>query len=224
MMLTPRYFFSGDFRQFYPYFLSQPHIKRTFHKNEYLWEPGQPYEKIHYIISGAAIHYADHENGHRKIISFHGAGTVFPGYRRNDYKIELSLTTSALSEMQALEFTKTQFQAMLQANPALGEQVVEWYSMYINRFLFETVHQEYNPSLVKISNLLYLLTDCQPSSSGPAIAITQDELAGLLGLSLAQLTRGLTALREQGVISTGRGKIHVVDPPALARLCTSEIF
>ena len=79
--------------------------------------------------------------------------------------------------MQALEFTKTQFQAMLQANPALSEQVVEWYSMYINRFLFETVHQEYNPSLVKISNLLYLLTDCQPSSSGPAIAITQDELA-----------------------------------------------
>ena len=96
--------------------------------------------------------------------------------------------------------------------------------MYINRFLFETVHQEYNPSLVKISNLLYLLTDCQPSSSGPAIAITQDEIAGLLGLSLAQLTRGLTALREQCVISTGRGKIHVVYPPALARLCTSEIF
>lgn len=51
---------------------------------------GQPYEKIHYIISGIEMHYSDHENGKRKIISFHGAGTVFPGYRQNDYKIELS--------------------------------------------------------------------------------------------------------------------------------------
>lgn len=34
--------------------------------------------------------------------------------------------------------------------------------MYINRFLFEVVYQEYNPSFVKICNLLYLLTINQP--------------------------------------------------------------
>ena len=79
-MLTPRYIFADDFKQFYQYFLSQPHIKKTFRKGEYLWAPGSPCEKIHYIVSGAAVHYADHENGRRKIIRFHAPGTVNPGY------------------------------------------------------------------------------------------------------------------------------------------------
>ena len=221
-MLTPRYFFANDFRQFYEYFLSQPHTARTFHKGDYLWKPGQPYEKIHYIISGAAVHFADHENGRRKIISFHGAGTVFPGYRQHDYKIELSLITAALSNMKVLEFTKDQFQKMFETNIALSEQVVNWNSMYINRFLFEIVHQEYNPSFVKICNLLYLLTINQPACSGLVIDMTQEELAEILGLSRIQLTRGLSELRRQNIISTSRGKIHVINLPALASLCSSE--
>ena len=221
-MLTPRYFFADDFRQFYEYFLSQPHTARTFHREDYLWKPGQPYEKIHYIISGAAIHFADHENGRRKIISFHGAGTVFPGYRQYDYKIELSLITVALSDMKVLEFTKDQFQKMFETNTALSEQVVNWYSMYINRFLFEIVHQEYNPSFVKICNLLYLLSVNQPACCGLVIDMTQQELAEILGLSRIQLTRGLSELRKQNIISTTRGKGHVIDLPALATLCSSE--
>ena len=221
-MLTPRYFFADDFRQFYEYFLSQPHTARTFHKGDYLWKPGQPYEKIHYIISGAAIHFADHENGRRKIISFHGAGTVFPGYHQHDYKIELSLITAALSNMKVLEFTKDQFQKMFETNIALSEQVINWNSMYINRFLFEIVHQEYNPSFVKICNLLYLLTINQPACSGLVIDMTQEELAEILGLSRIQLTRGLSELRRQNIISTSRGKIHVINLPALASLCSSE--
>ena len=221
-MLMPRYFFSDDFQQFYEYFLSQPHSQKTFHKGDYLWKPGQPYEKIHYIISGAAIHFADHESGRRRIISFHGAGTVFPGYHQYDYKIELSLVTIALSDMKVLEFTKEQFQNMFETNTALSEQVVNWNSMYINRFLFEIVHQEYNPSFVKICNLLYLLTINQPSCSGLVIDMTQEELSEILGLSRIQVTRGLSELRNQNIISTTRGKVHVVDLPALASLCSSE--
>lgn len=221
-MLTPRYFYADDFRPFYEYFLSQPHVKKTFQRGDYLWAPGEPYGKIHYIISGAAIHYADHENGYRKIISFHGAGTVFPGYRQHDYKIELSLTTVALSEMKVLEFTKEQFQKMFESNTDLSEQVVNWHSMYINRFLFETVHQEYNSSYVKICNLLYLMTVNQAASSGLVLDMTQDELAELLGLSRVQTTRELAKLRKDSIIETARGKIRILDLPQLAGLCSSE--
>ena len=147
-MLMPHYYFAEDFRPFQDYFLSQPHTEKTFQKGGLLWEPGRPYEKIHYILSGAAMHYALHESGRRKIISFHGPGTVFPGYRQNDYRIECTLATQALSDMRVLEFTVPQFTAMFVSSPALSRQVVNWYSMYINRFLFETIHQEFNSSLV----------------------------------------------------------------------------
>ena len=223
-MLKPRYFFFGDFRPFYEYFLSQPHKKRIFQKGEHLWEPGSPYGNLYYIVSGTAVHGADHESGHRKIISFHGPGTVFPGYHQADYKIELSLSMTALSHMETLEFSREQFRLMFEDNKALGEQVVNWYSMYVNRLLFEAVHQEYNSSLVKICNLLYLLTAGQPAQTGPAVEMTQGELAELLGLSRVQFTRGISELRSRGVISTSRGKIRVTDPVALTGLCTSEVL
>ena len=123
-MLMPRYYFAEDFRPFQDYFLSQPHTEKTFQKGGLLWEPGRPYEKIHYILSGAAMHYALHESGRRKIISFHGPGTVFPGYRQNGYRIECTLATQALSDMRVLEFTVPQFTAMFVSSPALSRQVV----------------------------------------------------------------------------------------------------
>lgn len=221
-MLTPRYYFTGEFCRFYDYFLSHPHTEKHFAKGEYLWRPGQPHEKIHYIKSGALMHYADHENGHRKIISFHGEGSIFPGYHTCGFKIELSLTTVALTEISVLEFTRQQFSQMFEENTKLSEQVVNWYSMYVNRLLFETVHQEYNSSFVKICNLLYLLTVNNPQNHGFDIAITQDALAGMLGLSRVQITRGLAQLRRQSIIATGPGKITVTDLPALAQLCSSE--
>ena len=104
-MLTPRYLFAGDFQAFHDYFCEQPHLRKRFAKGSCLWRPGQPCEAIHYILSGMAMNYADHESGRRKIISFHGAGTVFPGYHQTDYRIELSLVTTALTDMEVLEFT-----------------------------------------------------------------------------------------------------------------------
>lgn len=155
-MLKPRYYFANDFRSFYEYFLSQPHTKQIFQKGDYLWRPGQPYDRIQYYVSGASVHFSDHENGRRKIISFHGPGTLLPGYHTTDFRIELSLTTIALSEVEVLEFTIPQFRAMFESNKELAESVVNWYSMYVNRFLFEIIHQEFNPSQVKLCNLLYL--------------------------------------------------------------------
>lgn len=221
---TPRYLYANDFKQFYAYFLAQPHTERRFRKGEYLWRPGRPYEKIHYIVAGTAMHYADHEGGSRKIISFHSGGTVYPGYRQDDYKIELSLTTVALSEMTVLEFTKEQFGAMFRHNTALSEAVVNWYASYINRFLFETTHQEYNSSLVKLCNLLFLLHENQPAGSCGALDLSQDELAALLGISRVQLTRGLAVLRSKNIVSTGRNKVEILDLPLLSELCTSEVL
>lgn len=221
-MLTPRYYFADDFRSFYEYFLSQPHTKRTFHKGDYLWKPGQPYDRIQYYVSGASVHFSEHESGHRKIVSFHGPGTILPGYHTNSFRIELSLTTVAISEINLLEFTIPQFKAMFDTNSALAECVVNWYSKYVNRFLFETIHQGFNPSQVKLCNLLYLLTMNQPSNSGLVIEMTQEDIADILGMSRVQITRELTELRNRGILSTTRGRLIVTDLPALASLCTDE--
>ena len=222
VMLTPRYYFADDFRAFHNYFLAHPHKETVFRKGELLWKPGQPYDCIHYFLSCAAVNFAEHETGRRRIISFHGPGTVFPGYHTTDFRIELSLTTTALSEIHVLEFTIPHFQAMFESNAALAEQVVNWYAMYVNRFLFETVHQEFNSSRVKLCNLLYLLAMNQPANSGLVIEMTQEDLADILGISRVHITRELTELRHMGILTTMRGRLTITDFPALVSLCTAE--
>lgn len=125
-MLTPRYYFADDFRTFYSYFLSQPHTTKIFHKGECLWRAGQPYDRIHYFVSGAAIHF--------------------------------------------------------------------------------------------------LLTIHQPASSGLVIAMTQEDLADILGMSRVQITRELTELRSRGILTTMRGKLTITNLSALRALCTDEII
>lgn len=221
-MLTPRYLFTDDFASFYSYFLSQPHVRKSFRTGDNLWAPDQPFETLHYIISGVAQNYVEHENGHRKIISFHGPGTVFPGYHQQDYRIERAIVTKALAPMEVLEFTKAQFQQMFVSNIRLSAQVVEWFSMYVNLLLYETAHQEYNGSFLKLCNLLYLLLKNQGDRHDGSIAATQDEIADLLGVSRVILTRGLAQLRADGILRTHRKRIEVIDPAALAQLCSME--
>ena len=93
---------------------------------------------------------------------------------RMDYRIELSLETVAMADMSVLEFSVDQFSNMFEENTALGQQVVNWYSMYVNLLLFENIHQEFNPSQIRLCNLLYLLSVSQPANSGLLIEMTQE--------------------------------------------------
>ena len=221
-MLTPRCFFSEDFRSFQDYFFSQPHRRRTFARGDYLWRPERPFESVHYILSGVSQNYVEHENGRRKIISFPGLGTLFPCYHRQDYKIERSLITRALSPMEVLEFSKEEFRLMFAHNGDLSAAVVEWDAMYVNLLLYDTAHQEYNSSFLKLCNLLYLLADSPVGGRQGVLNLTQDDLADLLGISRANLTRGLTQLRRQGILRTRRGLVELLDLPALAQCCSEE--
>lgn len=124
--------------------------------------------------------------------------------------------------MEVLEFTKDEFRTMFETNPALSANLVDWYSMYVNRLLYETAHQGYNHSFLKLCNLLYLLLGSQNSIRKHVIDITQDDIADLLGISRVNLTRGLSELRSQNIIRTHRKQIEVIDLPGFAQYCSLE--
>ena len=106
---------------------------------------------------------------------------------------------------------------MFRENGTLAAALVEWYASYVNLLLYETAHQEYNGSFLKLCNLLYLL-----APAGGLDAVTQEELADILGTSRVNLTRGLAQLRSEGVVRTRRGRVEITDREALARRCSLE--
>lgn len=223
MLRMPKYVFADDFRELEPYFLSCPHRTVSFARGEYLWEPGEPYKRIHYLRNGIIQNYLEHEKGYRKILSFHASGTVFPGFHYHNYKIEESLLSQALTPVDALEFTLDQFDIMFRENERLRYLVLDWFGAYANLLIYDGAHQEFNSSLVKLCNLIYLLL-LRDDAAGrqPPYELTQEALADILGVSLINVTRNLTKLRQAGIIATSRKRIRVVDEKRLMALCSGE--
>ncbi len=221
-MLIPRYYFSNDFRDFQKYFFSQPHTVRTFRKNEYLWNYGEPVTHIFYIMSGVARTTLEHENGSRKISSFHSEGTVFPGCHRSVFKIEQSIATAAVTDMETLCFSNDDFLKMLTENPQLMLSTVDWYASYINLLLYESAHQDYNSSFVKLCNLLYLFSRNSPTGERGRIDLTQESIAEILAVTRVSAARCLGRLRDEKIIIPHRSWIQIIDQKALEAYCSSE--
>lgn len=55
-----------------------------------------------------------------------------------------------------------------------------------------------------------------------AIALSQDEISGLIGASRDSVTRALTSMRSQGLVATGRRSMRVRDLDALRAYAASE--
>ena len=221
-MLIPRYYFSDDFKEFQELFFSYPHEKKRFRSNDYLWNFDEPLTHFHYILSGAAMTVLEHENGSRKISSFHSQGTVFPGYHRSAFKIEQAIATIALSEMETLCFSQEVFCRMLTENPPLMLSTLDWYASYINLLLYESAHQDYNSSFIQLCNLLYLFTQNSPASDPRRIDLTQENLAEILALTRVNVARNLARLRQENIIIPHRRWIQVVDQKALEPYCSLE--
>ena len=219
-MLIPRYYFADDYEQFYEYFLTQPHIKRTFQKNDYLWNSGENINCVYYIISGIVQTLVQHEDGYQKILHVHGKGTVFPGCQKSAFKIEKSIVTKALSEVSVLEFTREEFYRMFQENKELNAQVFETYAMYINLFIYETAHQEYNNSFIKLCNLLYLFSINSPQKN--KVELTQENISDILTLNRVNTAKNLARLRNEQIIISHRKWIEIIDIDALQSYCSYE--
>lgn len=221
-MLIPSYFYTDDFEELHSYFLSQPHTCQHFHRGDYLWRPNECIERIYYIESGIARTTVQHEDGHEKLIHFHGKGTVCPGCHESKYKIEQSIIMTAVSDMETLVFSREKFYHMYRENRRLNALILEGYARFINLLIYEAAHQEYNSSLMKLCNLLYLFTENSPYDDPFHIELTQTDIANNLTINRVNVAKHLSRLRNEGIIRSHRNCVEIVDIDGLKRHCSFE--
>lgn len=221
-MLIPRYYFAHDYEQLHDYFLAHPHKKRTIHKGEYLWKPGEFIQHVYYIESGICVLNTEHENGYQKILYFYSTGAVAPGFHETTFKIEKSITLKAITEMQVLEFSRKDIYHMFQKNKEFSTIAFEAYAKLINLLIYETAHQEYNNSFIKLCNLLYLFSCNSLNGTPERIELSQENIADILTINRTNAAKGLSRLRDEGIIISHRNWIELIDPEALKQYCSNE--
>lgn len=219
--VLPKYYFSGEYEALYPELLSLEHTEQIFHKGDLLWNIGKPITNIFYFRSGLAQTYVEHEDGHRKILSFHGTGTIFPGIQKSDYKIERSIAIKALTDVVTTAFERDSFYQFCINNPALMAQMIEHQSAYINMLIYDAAHQRYNDTFLKLCNFLFLISENNIDGCN-SVTITQENIADTLGVGRNHVTKCLSRLRQENIIQLKRRCIKILDLDKLAAYCSLE--
>ena len=124
--------------------------------------------------------------------------------------------------MEVLCFSNEDFLDMLCTNRDLNLCAIDWYASYINLLLYESAHQEYNSSFIKLCNLLYLFLQNSPGGKDGRIDLTQENIAEILTMTRVNAARNLARLRDEKIIIPHRKWLQVIDSEALEAYCSEE--
>ena len=124
--------------------------------------------------------------------------------------------------METLCFTGAAFLEMLSENSPAHAEHAGLVCSYINLLLYESAHQDYNSSFVKLCNLLYLFTQNSPGGRTDRIDLTQENIAEILTVTRVNAARSLGRLRDEKIIVSHRRWIEIIDQKALEAYCSLE--
>ncbi|MER7827599.1 CRP-like cAMP-binding protein [Streptomyces sp. CG 926] len=139
-----------------------------------------------------------------------------------------SASVIAKNEVTATIVTADQLNAFLDTHPEVLRTLVRILTARLRQsdqarldMASQNVLQRIATQLVNLAEQL----DTSPESPDPAsspLPITQGELAAMVGSSREAVAKALTLLRDQGVVTTGRGHIAVIDLPTLHALAAGN--
>lgn len=222
-MLTPRYYFSDEFKKFEGFFKEKNFKLEHFNKGEYISGPEDQLNTIYYIIDGTIKLSLLHESGREKTFSFHGTGTLIPYFHPGKFKLEQSLLLYAVTDINVLSCDKLYFAEILKDNYELGSALLEVYVKHINLLMYDVGNQLFNNGLIKVCNFLYSYLKIGKSENS-IIDISQDELALIVGLNRISVSKNLKILKNQKIIKTSRNKITITDENKLLNLCSNDFL
>lgn len=145
--------------------------------------------------------------GHEKVLAVRGAGDIV-GERSAVDGLPRSATVRALGEVRALVLSAAAFAELCRRHPRIAWAVL---TVVVSRQR-DTDRQRMQISGTATQRVAAVLIDValrRGIADQGAVALSQEELAGIAGTSRESLVRVLRSLREEGIISTGRRKIEI---------------
>jgi len=221
-MLLPRFRFSGEFTEFEDAIRAFG-VRTTFDAGDYLCPPGEALDRCYYLLGGTARMSVLTDNDKDLVIGLWSAGSLFPLVAtEQEFTLEPFVTLKALTAVETLVLTADDIRSLCRTNPDFAIATIDHYCRYTNLMLVRDILLTVNSSLEKVCNFLYLYWYNDPDRSD-ILPLTQDEIAGITGLTRVQVTRVITELRDEGVVATARGKVSLLDVNALKSHCLSLV-
>lgn len=217
--LIPSIYLANYLNQFESLIQNYDVQKRKLRKGEFLTRHGVINNTAYFVKNGIIQLSLGHDQG-EKSLSLFGPGTVFPvGVEIHKFWIEYEIILQAFSDVEVYSMSYPTLKKIAVENGEFAGELLRENCDFIGYVLFDTINQTFEPCLARICDILYLyLTKVQPSK--PDIPMSQAELAKIAGASQAQMERSIKILKKEGILTTSRKRITILDQEKLRAHCT----
>jgi CRP/FNR family cyclic AMP-dependent transcriptional regulator len=193
----------------------QTGIAVRFEPRDVLLRQGDTSQHVHVVLAGCVKIVRAESDGSRAILTLRAAGDVVGDLAAVDRQPR-SATVTALTTTVTRLLTGPQFRRFL-ARPAFAVGFATYTVSRLRSSDAQRTALAVLPVRERLARaLLQLDRESRYAAGGPAIRLSQAELAELIGASRNAVVTELATLREAGVVATGRREVVVVDPAALS--------
>lgn len=221
-MRRPMFYFENIFNEYHDKFLEIGTLIK-YPAGSMINDIGDEFNYCEYIISGKTAFSVLNPVGETKTICFFGNGSMFPPYSSPNYHYYFetnSLFVKALTDVAAIRMSQEQFYKIICNDTQLCIKMLDFLGDLTEVMLFEISSKSYTDNFTNVCTFLWVLSHDLYSNG---IVLSQQDIADAVGVSRVFVAQSLKKLREAGIISTSKMKIHVLDLDALAELSSPEI-
>jgi CRP/FNR family transcriptional regulator, cyclic AMP receptor protein len=197
---------------------------RTYRRGDWLFLEGTPSDAVYIVHAGRARVFTATAEGNEVTLSVRGPGDLIGEMGALDPGSLRSASVVALDPLRCQVVPAAELQAFLATHPRVTLAVLQ---LLIGRLRDadrrRTEFGSYNTTR-RLARILVEAADAAGRRSGSAaqetgtgLALSQRELAGLIGASRESVARALAELRGRGLVLTGRRVITVCDAAGLRR-------
>lgn len=190
---------------------------RSFKAGEVIYWRGEPLEFVASVVSGVADLSKTLEDGRTQMVGMLLPSDFIgrPGRGHAEYDV------TATTDVTLCRFERAPFEALIESTPHVAHRLMELAMDELDAARDWMILLGRKTAREKIATFLDLLArrgDLE-GGTGPVrvdLAMTRDQIANFLGLTLETVSRQLNALKKDGIIAlSGRKEFQVLDLAAL---------
>jgi CRP/FNR family transcriptional regulator len=193
----------------------------VYKKGQVIFSEGIPPSGLFCIHTGKVKVYKTGDHGREKIVRLAGDGDVI-GYRALLAGVPSTVSAAALEESSVCCIPTETFFNLLKSNGGFSMRIIELLSAELGRAEEQIVHIAQKPVRERLAEALILLKETYGTEDGDSSALSarmsREELAAIVGTAVETLVRTIADFKREGLISTEKRRIRILDLPRLLEI------
>lgn len=186
--------------------------RRRFRRGEVVFHHGDPADAFHLVERGRVAVRSTSARGAQLLLSVLGPGRSF-GELALVGENGRTATITALEATETLVLHRAQFDHLRLTQPSVDRYLVAALAAQVAALSEQLMEVVFLPTRLRVVRTLLVLD----KEYGGAIRLTQEDVGLMAGTTRPTVNETLREIERTGAIRVGRGRIDVLDAPALAR-------